>query len=189
MRFRLGERVEISGTVRKVKSPSRTDFMPDGGVPSAYGKEVREGIIIGFRTVLPGAVDRWYDEPSYFTPDKDAALLVWLVSYHLRRKPVMCFDDQLLSLDENPKPWPPPQPVPKRVRIPVEMERDSEPMLTANEASFLTRIPTPTLAHWANIGALRCKRRTPTSQRRYFEADILDIVNNGADRFKVDKTD
>ena len=107
-RFKLGDRVKFTGTVTKQHDYSRTLYVEDelprcfdrvqGGVPYT------EGIIIGRRTVMPGETESMTDYDGYgnripdgnqFTPPPGASRRVWLVAFDLRRKPVMCFDEQV----------------------------------------------------------------------------------------------
>lgn len=52
-----------------------------------------EGVIIGKRTMQQGLTESSYGEDNCFLPCESSQ--VWLVAFHLRRKPVMCFDHQV----------------------------------------------------------------------------------------------
>ena len=102
--FSLGERVQMSGTVKKVRDGARTEFvearLPCRWSYAGHRIDLNEGIVIGSRTVQPGRT--LYDsyEGNEFKPDIGEAKRVWLVVFDLRRKPVMCFDHQLESAEE-----------------------------------------------------------------------------------------
>lgn len=102
--FSLGERVQMSGTVKKVHDGVRTEFV-EAQLPYKLSYERRkielpEGIVIGSRTVQPGRTLYYSYEWSEFKPDIGEAKRVWLVVFDLHRKPVMCFDHQLESAEE-----------------------------------------------------------------------------------------
>lgn len=115
-RFRMGERVRFTAVVKKERGDSRTEFMRSEELPKIYDSwgsaplEMNEGIIYGYRHVTPGAIDPgykggWtmdgydYGEGPSFAPDPNATRRVWLVSWDLRRKPVMVFDEDIESID------------------------------------------------------------------------------------------
>ncbi|MGO1664107.1 MAG: hypothetical protein ACTHYO_10370 [Micrococcaceae bacterium] len=99
--FTLGQQVRISGTayLRKNASPERwsegplpkLDIYPD---PVFYDT----GVIVGKRTVMDGWTTLGYYEYPGFRPAESTAKTVWLVAFHLRRKPVMCFDHQVEAI-------------------------------------------------------------------------------------------
>lgn len=102
--FRLGERVLMSGTVKKVHDCARTEFV-EAQLPyklsyERHKIELPEGIIIGSRTVQPGRTvyDQWGG--NEFRPDIGEAKRVWMVAFDMRRKPVMCFDHQIETAEE-----------------------------------------------------------------------------------------
>lgn len=103
----LGQRVRMTGTVRKAHTGavgSRTEYL-DAPVPGTGrqgdGHTFTDGVIVGKRTVVTGTTHRYYDEPSYFVSDPDSARTVYLVAFHLRRKPAMCWPEQVHPLDES----------------------------------------------------------------------------------------
>ncbi len=113
-RFRLGERVKFKAVVKKDYEERRTIFVRDEKLPAYYDTwgspavPYDEGIIFGYRHVTPGQVHPGTpssgffsddSEPPQFVPDKDATRKVWLVSFDLRRKPVMVFDEDIESID------------------------------------------------------------------------------------------
>lgn len=109
--FQLGQRVKITGTayLRKNASPEQWDEAPlptlnIAPTPVTYDT----GVIVGSRTVMNGWTYGGYDEPMTFTPAHGTARRVWLVAFHLRRKPVMCFDHQVEAL-----------PMPESVTVPT----------------------------------------------------------------------
>ncbi|MDN6429648.1 MAG: hypothetical protein L0J79_07500 [Propionibacterium sp.] len=61
-------------------------------------REFWGGVVVGKRTVVPGktVIDTpiEYSE-RVFLPEIGAGRVVYLVAYHLSRKPVMCFPEQL----------------------------------------------------------------------------------------------
>lgn len=99
--FTLGQQVRINGTayLRKNASPERwsegplpnLDIYPD---PVTYDT----GVIVGKRTVMDGWTTGGWDVPLGFRPKTGTARTVWLVAFHLRRKPIMCFDHQVESI-------------------------------------------------------------------------------------------
>lgn len=117
--YQLGQRVTLSGTVDKVRD--RTTWRPKDGVHiyrearenwahikelpgrAEYGllrtrliesiAPVTEGVIVGKRTMFQGITESYYDEQNCFLPCESKQ--VWLVAFHLRRKPVMCLDRQI----------------------------------------------------------------------------------------------
>lgn len=104
MSHKLGDTVTITGTahLRKNASPEHWDEAPLPKLdihptPVIYDT----GVIVGSRTVMDGWTTGGYDQPLGFSPKQGTARRVWLVAYHLRRKPVMCFDHQVQAL---PKP-------------------------------------------------------------------------------------
>lgn len=124
--YSLGQRVSINGTVEKVRDrvnwrPRNTqriyteaidawDYLEEQTSLLEYGMlrtrlveapaKVAEGIIVGKRTIQQGVTDSAsFDEPACFFPCR--IVQVWLVAYHLRRKPVMCIDGQLKELGED----------------------------------------------------------------------------------------
>lgn len=109
--FQLGQRVKITGTayLRKNASPEQWDEAPlptlnISPTPVTYDT----GVIVGSRTVMNGWTYGGYDEPVTFTPAHGTARQVWLVAFHLRRKPVMCFDHQLAAF-----------PMPESIEVPT----------------------------------------------------------------------
>lgn len=105
--FELGQRVRMTGTVEKTHTNyRRTEFVATGlPVLNLYPKPITydEGFIVGKRTVQPGKTHISYynyNSEIIFKPDIGGALTVWLVAFHLRRKPVMCFSNQLIVLTE-----------------------------------------------------------------------------------------
>lgn len=123
-RFELGQRVALSGTVEKVRdrvvwrpkisqnvyseAKAAWDEIKAEHGRSEYGMlrtrliESRTGgpvvgVIVGKRTIQQGVTESYsYDEPNCFLPCESSQ--VWLVAFHLRRKPVMCFDHQLTEV-------------------------------------------------------------------------------------------
>lgn len=131
--YQLGQRVTLTGTVEKVRD--RTTWRPKDGVHiyrearenwahikelpgrSEYGllrtrliestAPVAEGVIVGKRTMAQGITESYYsDESACFLPCESSQ--VWLVAFHLSRKPVMCFENQVQAL-----------PTPESVTIPA----------------------------------------------------------------------
>ena len=115
-RFRLGERVKFTAVARKDYEGRRTIFVRDEKLPvyfDSWGKPgvpQDEGIIFGYRHVTNGSTDPgykggWtmdgydYGESASFSPEKGTTRKVWLISYDLRRKPVMVFDEDVVSID------------------------------------------------------------------------------------------
>lgn len=103
----LGQRVLMSGTVRKAHTADRTEY-PDAGLPGSglYGDDrtFSEGVIVGKRTVVTGKTIYDYTEGTRtFVHDQDSALTLWLVAFHLRRKPVLCRDDQVVAVGDLPE--------------------------------------------------------------------------------------
>lgn len=117
--FNLGDRVTMTGTVVKKQTtysewnpyPMTTTYeesaRPSTRINRAGGRvEDREfwvGVVVGKRTVVPGktVIDTpiEYGE-RVFRPESGAGRVVYLVAYHLSRKPVMCFPEQLQPEDD-----------------------------------------------------------------------------------------
>lgn len=123
--YQLGQRVKISGAVERNRerikfSPRNTNMvasevkelwpelktMPDNG---DYGMlrtsfietttTATEGVIIGSRNVQQGLTyDEQWPENNCFFPCETTR--VWLVAFHLRRKPIMCFDHQIEAITD-----------------------------------------------------------------------------------------
>lgn len=101
--YTLGPHVRMTGTVRKVRTgygPARTEYvaapLPGSGI---YGDDrtFADGVIVGKRTVVTGKTYYNSDEPACFIPDPDSARTAWLVAFHLRRKPALCWPDQIVA--------------------------------------------------------------------------------------------
>lgn len=131
--FHLGQRVKITGIVEKKRdhlswSPKdrvhvfrevqeRWAELKDLPGNSQYGMlrtrlveteaTITEGVIVGKRTMAQGfTYAEYWPESNCFLPC--ATSQVWLVAFHLRRKPVMCFDHQVEAL-----------PMPESVTVPT----------------------------------------------------------------------
>jgi len=116
MRFQLGDKVQISGQIKKVNSGvkvSYSDFeVPSRSVDSLERDEngkktsrwsserrpITTGVIVGKRTLQNG---EFYYEDGYpiYTPTTGEIHQVWLVSVAMDLKPIYCRDEQVKSLE------------------------------------------------------------------------------------------
>lgn len=105
--FQLGDRVTMTGTAYLRKDTGTyPEQWSEGELPklNTYDnpKTYDTGIIVGKRTVMDGWTGGGYlDEAYYFQPKQGSAQEVYLVAFHLRRKPVMCFPHQLTKESRN----------------------------------------------------------------------------------------
>lgn len=108
--FNLGDKVCMSGTVRKTHTERTNDFgrlVPcvefiDSGLPlvgtGSKRRTTADGIVVGQRTVQPGRIEYGdWEDPTEFIADTGKAENVWLVAFDLRRKPVMCRTHQITT--------------------------------------------------------------------------------------------
>lgn len=131
--FQLGQRVKIIGTAERKRE--RIDWsakntnnpypevkerwpelkaMPDNGDHGMLRTSfiettttATEGVIIGARNVQQGLTyDESWPERNCFLPCETTR--VWLVAFHLRRKPIMCFDHQIAAF-----------PMPETITVPM----------------------------------------------------------------------
>lgn len=98
--FNLGDRVTMTGTAYLRKNTGTyPEQWSEGELPklNTYDnpRTYNTGIIVGKRTVMNGWTGGGWDEAYYFQPQRGSAQEVYLVAFHLRRKPVMCFPRQL----------------------------------------------------------------------------------------------
>lgn len=131
--FRLGQRIKITGTVEKQRdhvtwSPKdpvhvyrevqeRWEELKAMAGNTEYGMlrtrlieteaTITEGVIVGKRTMAQGFtyVEEWPESNCFLPCERNE---VWLVSFHLRRKPVMCFDHQVEAF-----------PAPESITVPI----------------------------------------------------------------------
>lgn len=103
--FQLGDRVTITGTAVRVKDyehghwTSKVDFIEMGPpqIKDSWNQttKISEGVVVGKRTVQEGIIQYFYEDLPQWKPEIGATKTVWLVAFHLRRKPVMCFPHQI----------------------------------------------------------------------------------------------
>lgn len=105
--FTLGDRVAISGTVRKLKynnvqAGTTSIVYSEGPLPvkhNRYGGTVyNEGIVVGRRFVQDGTTTYHPDGTAVFKQKLGTARRVWLIAYDLRYSVAQCFDHQLQKL-------------------------------------------------------------------------------------------
>jgi len=95
-RFQLGQRVQMTGCVRKLQRTgfqgmsARTMYQPAGAPASS-------GIIVGKRTITDHAVQWAFDDGTSASPIPGTARTAWLVSWDLHRQPVLCLDSQVYA--------------------------------------------------------------------------------------------
>lgn len=108
--FRLGDRVTMTGTVKKWKHHNGpgydakyvTEYI-DAPNPKIWNRDngtvYTEGVIVGRRFMQEGHTDSLgYDGERVFR-SSGKTHRVWIVSFDLRYKPVMCFDHQINRKD------------------------------------------------------------------------------------------
>lgn len=115
--FELGQRVQITGTVEKVRSydPHQTTYR-EAGLPSTSAMYIAgrspsgyddwrtritthdTGFIVGTRTIADYDVRLGsYDEPTEAVQRPGSQRTVVLVAWRLRRKPVMVYPHQIVE--------------------------------------------------------------------------------------------
>lgn len=101
-KYSLGQRVTMTGTAVKHHDDQARTLYIESTLPQSqrYPAEnnitYTEGVIVGWRTTVEGKTyPASYDEQSIFMQTPGSAKRVWLVAFDLRRKPVMCFDNQV----------------------------------------------------------------------------------------------
>lgn len=85
-RFKLGDRVIISGQIVKTRSDGCTRWLP-------MRMAAMSGVIVGARTLRNGRTE-WIDGTRRFHPEGDP-IRAWQVAYGLRIRPVHCLGYQV----------------------------------------------------------------------------------------------
>ncbi|ALD64017.1 hypothetical protein AFL94_08875 [Arthrobacter sp. LS16] len=109
--FKLGDRVTMTGTVKKRRNyedPTSANFLTkfvEDKLPHLYNKDggttYTEGVVVGRRFVQEGRTDySGYDGDKCFR-SSGVTHRVWIISFDLRYKPVMCFDHQITKETPN----------------------------------------------------------------------------------------
>lgn len=131
--YQLGQRVKISGTAEKVRDrsiwrptvnhniyseavkawaqikaePGRAEYgMLRTRLIESPAPAKKHGVIVGKRTIQQGVTEHSYSEDACFLPCESSQ--VWLVSYDLHRKSVMCFEHQIEAF-----------PIPESITVPA----------------------------------------------------------------------
>lgn len=108
-RFALGERVRFTGTAVKKHDGEKTIFV-DGPLPMKSGNvsqptAINEGMIVGRKTIYDFDLHYDYDEygMSYGPPTASQIFGTfrrgWVIAFDLGRKPVLCFNYQVESIE------------------------------------------------------------------------------------------
>lgn len=125
--YQLGQRVNIVGIAEKVRDrsiwrpidnrhiyneavkawpqikaePGRAEYgMLRTRLIESPAPAKNRGVVVGKRTIQQGVTEHSYSEDACFLPCETSQ--VWLVSYDLHRKPVMCFEHQISALPAEP---------------------------------------------------------------------------------------
>ena len=87
-RFKLGDRVIISGQIVKTHADGCTRWLP-------MRMAAMSGVIVGARTLRNGRTE-WIDDDGTrcFHPEGDP-IRAWQVAYDLRIRPLYCLDHQV----------------------------------------------------------------------------------------------
>lgn len=105
--YKLGDRVRMSGQVVKDRRGGSVRYVeqpvPTNGHYGERKKTYYNGIIVGKRALQEGYAARGeWDEPTYFVRDFDRPVIaVYLVAFHMSRKPSLCRPDQLTPLPDD----------------------------------------------------------------------------------------
>jgi hypothetical protein len=92
-RFKLGDRVVITGQIVKTHADGCTRWLP-------MRMAAMSGVIVGARTLRNGRTEwidsEWIDSDGarYFHPEGDP-IRAWQVAYSLRIRPLHCLDHQV----------------------------------------------------------------------------------------------
>lgn len=106
--FQLGDRVKLSGTIRKTWTVTRTfrTIYVECGLPFDYTGPwtnprviYDQGTVVGKRSFQTGSTSygSWDDNRTFRA---DGAVTCYQVAFHLRRKPVLCLPSQLTLIDD-----------------------------------------------------------------------------------------
>lgn len=95
----LGKKVKFTHELRRVRKPEgRREWEEVRVAPPGYALNVGiEGVIVGERTVSDGYAEGGYDEARGYSAT--AHRNVWLVSYDMRRKPVLVPKDEIVMAE------------------------------------------------------------------------------------------
>ena len=96
MRFKLGDRVRVTGVSLKSHTPENETVWEESLLPTPM-----EGIIVGHRVMKSGKIKTYTDEPGLFQsytittfhPTKHH--IAWLVAVDIRKNHLICFDNQV----------------------------------------------------------------------------------------------
>ena len=96
MRFKLGDRVMVTGISRKSHTSKNETVWEESPLPTPM-----EGIIVGHRVMKSGKIKTYIDEPGLFQsytittfhPTKHH--IAWLVAVDIRKNHLICFDNQV----------------------------------------------------------------------------------------------
>lgn len=101
-KYQLGDRVRFYGVIDKYREGGLTIFR---AAPTPYDysrndcRRLTEGVVVGMRTVANGRTRYSAYSGAKFVPDSATYQSVYLVAFHLRRKPLMCTEGQLTPIE------------------------------------------------------------------------------------------
>lgn len=114
MSFTLGQEVQFTGTVEKVRrhDPARTEYQRSGlpttswdyrpepvEQPEAWERATathNTGVIVGKRTIADQRIEGGWDEPLSARAVRGTHRPAWLVAWNLHRKPVLVLESQIV---------------------------------------------------------------------------------------------
>lgn len=108
-RFRLGDRVRFTATVKKDRTREALTTWSKAPLPRDYSKVVggvpfTEGIIVGqrflsdFKLATESDYDEWRDKPYTWTEARaipGSARRAWLIAFELHRTPALVLDEHV----------------------------------------------------------------------------------------------
>lgn len=108
MRFKLGQPVEFTGTVKKEYLDGRT-FHVEGRLPRWGDTEYSQGIVVGRRNLMEYKTTTYSDYEDYTwestsytstSPVTGTSKTAWLIAFDMRSRPVMVLDSQIKAMEE-----------------------------------------------------------------------------------------
>ncbi|UOK18372.1 hypothetical protein SEA_BRUHMOMENT_56 [Arthrobacter phage BruhMoment] len=115
MKLTLGQRVQFTDTLIKVRDENGNATYASGGLPAIKdawlkSREVNEGVVVGMRTLTDFEITReaefseWSGSTSYYTvttPVPGTGRRAALIAFDLRRKPAYVLLDHITPLEES----------------------------------------------------------------------------------------